>query len=159
MLIDSTVAGRICRITPSFFTRAMRALGVKPDKREGRGPGGTCFWGARHILALLLVPVLERLGCREDNAQDVARRVALGFRSDEAAEAHFESGRHYIMIVGAVAAPELLYLCGIQNAQREYAGALSQLGIQVLSVDVYELWEQIRATARTLTAQTEKTAE
>lgn len=153
MLVETHVAAAVCRVSGGYYGRLMRALGYKPDLINGRG--GKRFWGARHILALLVVPGLERLGVDPSNALDVANRIAKGFHSDEMAEAAFAAGRSWLMIVGRVCAPELFTEATIKNTARDQEKALAELGIVVGRLNVAELWEQVRSAAAEAKVQAE----
>jgi hypothetical protein len=161
MLIESTAAAKLLGVSRSYAIRLFKALGIRPDRQGKRGDSDAAasLWGARHVLAIMLLPVLEKLGVGADSAIQVAQRVGLGFTSDEQAEAVLSSGRCYLMIAARVAAPELFYLENLKDAERELSAGLARMGATVQKVNIGVLWEQIQTAARALRDQNQQPVE
>src|SRR4051812_4966456 len=100
MRIETSTAARICNVAEGYFGTCLRALGLRRDgviKRKGAGCPRHVF-GARHVLAVLLVPGLEKAGCPSAAACAAAKLVG-GYASDEALEAVLADGRSWVVSV------------------------------------------------------------
>lgn len=147
MLISSVDAAAICGVSRSYFIRLAKSLGMKPDRQGSKGVTPS-EWGARHVLGLVVIPTLEKLGVAEDSAVAVCQRIACGFHSDEALEAVISDGRHWLMVVARTAPPELFFLDAITAAEKELSTGLARMGARVEKVSVAVLFEQICTAAR-----------
>lgn len=134
-MIDTATASRLCDVSISYYLRCLQSLGIRARK------GKRSLWGRRHVLAVMLIPVMHRQKVSSESAVALARRIVSG--SDEQLEAALLEGRSWVVMAGANAMPELLPFGAIEHISRERADALAQLGLALTGVDLAELWSDI----------------
>lgn len=140
MDISAEVAARLLGVTAGTARQGLRTMGA--PRSEGRG--GRNFWGARHLLALMVSSALVRKRVSISAAEDCGRAIGA-FRNDEEAEAAIGHGRRFAVIVGANCYPGLLFAQNVAEMQSEKGKALEALGLEIVALDVGPLWSDLMA--------------
>lgn len=137
-------AATVCNVTPHYFNRFAKAMGLRPDRHFVPGEASRKYvWGVRHVLAVQLVPALERVGVPFPAAVAFARGLVDAHPSDEAIEAAL-TDRPYVLIAGNQVCPFTVDLAAVQAADSSRGELLKQMGLSIRAVDTSVLWSQVR---------------
>lgn len=144
MWIASADAARLCDVTVSWFHRfAKHALGVQGD-RVGRDTR----WGGRHVLGAMLTTTLQqRFGVSAEQALPAGKSV-VALPSDEVVEAMLGNGRCHVVAAGANVLPALYTEDEVKELGATVWSKLTAMGVRIRSLDLRELWSEVRAAAR-----------
>ncbi len=154
MRIASETVARICGVSLSYALRLAKALRFRLD----RGKGRQRYFGARHVIGLMVLPVLGRAGVSEDGVAGVANMLG-GLPSDELFEARMADGRSWILALGTQALPELLTLDQVRASAHEHADTLAAARLQFVAVDLKPLLADLRVAVEAAERRSDVAAE
>ena len=155
MMIQSSVASRLCQVSKQRFHQLARLLKLREQgMRRGHRGQPERYWSLSQVAAMCMLPQLCRLGVHEDAAAGWCQKFAAG--SDEGWEHALLTGRRWALICGSGIAPEVLPRESAEMALLKRAEQLAELGITPVIVDIGTSYLEMLAVVRAELAQGSK---
>ena len=154
MRVASETAARLCGVSLSYALRLAKVLEFRLD----RGKGRQRYFGARHVVGLLVLPVLGRAGVSEEATAAVANMLA-NESSDELLEAKFADGRSWLLALGTNVLPELVSISQVRASARKHADSLKAVSLQFIAIDLAPLFNDVRLAVELAERSSDVTAE